>query len=126
MIKKFTKTIYFPVKKNWTVKNKFEETIHQYLANLGVDDIFQYIHNAPKNSTYISTFSGEQFLKAVGDFLSNQIISDLTTASDFTILANKSTEEADHSQVTIFVCYVDAFANEPVERFLGTVKLRNS
>ena len=61
LIKKFTKTIFFLAKKKWIVKNNFEETI-EYLANLGVDNIFQYINNAPKNFKYISTFSAEQFL----------------------------------------------------------------
>ena len=125
LIKKFIKTIYFLDKKKWTVKNNFEETI-EHLANLGVDDIFQHINNAPKNSTYISTFSAEQFLKAVGDFLSNQIITDLIAAGDFTILADESTDEADHSQMSIFVCFVDAFGNKPVEIFLGIVKLTTS
>ena len=87
LIKKFIKSVYFLAKKKWTVKNNFEETI-EYLANLGVDDILQHINNAPKNSTYISTFSLEQFLKAVGDFLSDQIITDLIAAGDFTILAS--------------------------------------
>ena len=68
----------------------------EYLANLGVDDIFQDINGAPNNSPCISTFSAEQFLKAVGDFLSDQIITDLIAASDFTILADKTTDKADH------------------------------
>ena len=84
------------------MKNNFEETI-KYLANLGVDDIFQHINNAPKNSTYISTFSAEQFLKAVGDFLRDQIISDLIAAVDFMILADESTDKADRSQMSIFL-----------------------
>ena len=95
LIKKFIKTIYFLAKKKWAVKNNFEETI-EYLANLGVDVIFQHINNAPENSTYISTFSAEQFLKAVGDFL---IITDLIATGDFTILADESTDKADHSDV---------------------------
>ena len=70
LIKKLIKTIYFVAKKKWAVKNNFEETV-EYLANLGVEDIFQNISNAPKNSTYISTFSVDQFLKAIGDFLSD-------------------------------------------------------
>ena len=125
LIKKFIKMIYFLAKKKWAVKNNFEETI-EYFANLGVDDLFQHINNAPKNSTYISTFIAEQFLKAVGDFLSNQIITDLIAAGDFTILADESTDEADHSQMSIFVCFVDAFGNKPVEIFLGIVKLTTS
>ena len=63
---------------------------------------------------YISSFSAEQFLKAVGDFLCNKIITDLTVASDFMILADESTEDVDHLQMTIFVCFVDAFDNKPV------------
>ena len=86
--------MYFLAKKKWAVTNNFEETI-AYLANLWVDDIFQDINNAPKNSTYISTFSAEKFLKVVGDFLSDQIITDLIAAGDFTILADESTDEAD-------------------------------
>ena len=122
LIKKFIKMIYFLAKKKWAVNNNSEETI-EYLANLGVDDIFQHINNIPKNSTYISTFSAEQFLKAVGDFL---IITDLIATGDFTILADKSTDKADHSQMSIFVRFVDAFDNKPVERFLGIVKLTTS
>ena len=62
-------------------------------------------------------------MKAVGDFLSAQIITDLIAASDFKILADESTDEADHLQMSIFVCFVDAFDNKPVETFLGVVKL---
>ena len=58
--------IYFLDKKIWTVKNNFEETFEERS-----DDIFQQINNAPKNSTYISTFSAKQFLKAVGDLNHN-------------------------------------------------------
>ena len=105
--------IYFLDKKIWTVKNNFEETFEERS-----DDIFQHINNAPKNSTYISTFSAEKFLKVVGDFLSDQIITDLIAAGDFTILADKSTDEADRSQMSIFVRFANAFDNnKPVERF---------
>ena len=114
----------FLAKKRRDVKNNFEETI-EYLANLRVDDIFQHINNAPKNSTYISTFSAEKFLKAVGDFLSDQIITDLIAAGDFTILADESTDEADRSQMSIFVRFVDASEKKP-ERFLVIVKLATS
>ena len=109
--------IYFLDKKIWTVKNNFEETFEERS-----DDIFQHINNAPKNSTYISTFSAEQFLKAVGDFLSDQIITDLIAAGDFTILANESADKADRSQMSIRY----ALDNRPVERFLGILKLTTS
>ena len=115
------KMIYFLDKKIWTVKNNFEETFEERS-----DDIFQHINNAPKNSTYISTFSAKQFLKAVGDFLNDQILTDLIAASNFTILADKSTDKTDLLQISIFVCFTDAFGNKPVERYLGIAKLTTS
>ena len=65
-------------------------------------------------------------MKAVGDFLSDQIITDLIAAGDFTILADESTDEADYSQMSVFVRFVDAFDNKAVERFSGIVKLTTS
>ena len=65
-------------------------------------------------------------MKAVGDFLSDQIITDLIAAGDFTILADESTDKADSLQMSIFVRFVDAFDNKPVEKFLGIVRLTTS
>ena len=65
-------------------------------------------------------------MKAVGDFLSDQIITDLIAVSDFMILADESTDGADRSQMSIFVHFVNAFDNKPVERFSGIVKLTTS
>ena len=56
-------------------------------------------------------------MKVVGDFLSDQIITDLIAAGDFTILAEKSTDEAVHLQISIFVPLVDAFNNKPLKDF---------
>ena len=108
--------IYFLAKKKWVLKNNFEETI-EYLANLEVDNIFQHINNAPKNSTYISTFSAEQFLKAVGDFLSDQITTDLIAAGDFTILADESTDEADRRRYQFLFILLMLLTISPLKDF---------
>ena len=42
------------------------------------------------------------------------------------ILADESTDEVDHLQMSIFVRFVDTFDNKPIERFLGIVKLTTS
>ena len=65
-------------------------------------------------------------MKAIGDFLSNQIITDLIADGDFKILADESTDEADLFQILIFVCFTDAFDNNPIERFLSIVKSTTS
>ena len=64
-------------------------------------------------------------MKAVGDVLSDQIITDFIAAGDFTILADESTDEADCSQMSIFVHFIDAF-DKLVERFLVAVNLKTS
>ena len=88
--------------------------LFSYIANLAVEDIFQCINNATKNSTYISTFSDEQFLKAVGNFLSNQIIIYLIAAGELMIPIDESADKADHLQRSIFVCFVDDFDSKLV------------
>ena len=65
-------------------------------------------------------------MKAIGDFLSNQIITDLIADGDFKILADKSTDETVLFQISIFVHFTDAFDNNPTERFLSIVKLTTS
>ena len=65
-------------------------------------------------------------MKAIGDFLSNQIITDLIADGDFKILADESIDEADLFQILIFVRFTDAFDNNPIERFLSIVKLTTS
>ena len=50
----------------------------------------------------------------------------MITAIDFTILADESTDEADRSQLALFVRYVDTSDNLPKESFLGIVKIGTS
>ena len=84
------------------------------------------MNNAPGNSTYTSTSSAEQFLKAIGDYLNERIINDILASGDFTILADESTDEGDRSQMSVFARFVDACENKPVERFLEMAKLTTS
>ena len=113
--------IYFITKKKWAVKNNFEETI-EYLANFGVGNIFQHVDNVPKNFTYISTFSAELILESSLRLFKQ---CSFQAAVDLTILADKSTGKADCSQMSIFVCFVDAFGNKLFKR-LGIVKFTTS
>ena len=125
LIKKFIKIIYFLAKKKWAVKNNFEEVL-KFIADIGDEDICLHLNNAPGNSTYTSTSSAEQFLKTIGDYLNERIITDILASGDFTILADESTDEGDRSQMSVFARFVEVSENKPVERFLGMVKLTTS
>ena len=96
LIKKFLKTVYFMAKQKWAVKNNFEDMTN-FLSNIGVEGIKLHIENAPQNAIYSSTTSAEQFLKAIGDYLNEQLATDVLAAREFYVLLDESTDERDRS-----------------------------
>ena len=117
-IKKFLKTVYFVAKKKWAVKNNFEDMIN-FPSDIGVEDIKLHIENAPQNDIYTSITSAEQFLKAIGDYLNEQLVTDLLAAGEFSVLSDKSKDEGDRSLMEEFICFVNITSHKVQERFLG-------
>ena len=54
------------------------------------------------------------------------MIDDINLAEDFSLLADESTDEADRSELSIFVHYVDLQKHCPVEKFLGITQVEHS
>ena len=75
---------------------------------------------------YTSTMSAEQFLKAIGDYLNEQLVTDVLAAGEFSAFANESTNEGDHSNMAVFICFVNFTLHKVQERSLGVVKLAKS
>ena len=121
LIKKFLKTVYFIAKQKWAVKNNFEDMIN-FLSDIGVEDIKLHIENAPQNAIYTSTTSAEQFLKARGDNLNEQFVTDVLAAGESSAFA----DEGDRSQMAVFIRFVNVTSHKVQERFLGVVKLAKS
>ena len=96
LIKKFLKTVYFMAKQKWAVKNNFEDMTN-FLSDIGVESIKLHIENAPQNAIYTSTTSAEQFLRAIGDYLNEQLATDVLAAREFYVLLDESTDERDRS-----------------------------
>ena len=63
-------------------KNNFEQVL-RFVMDVGDEDIALHLEHAPKNASYTSTFTAEQILKVIGDYLNQHI----------TILADESTDE---------------------------------
>ena len=125
LIKKFLKTVYFMAKQKWAVKNNFEDMIN-FLSDIGVEDIKLHIENAPQNAIYTSTMSAEQFLKAIGDYLNEQLVTDVLAVGEFSVLPDQSTDEGDRSQMAVFIRFVNTTSHKVQGRFLGVVKLAKS
>ena len=87
IVKKLIKTVYFLSHKKWAVKQNSKE--------LEDPDLSAHILFAPKNATYCTANSAEEFLKLIGDFLHDQNITDLQLSGDVTLLADESMDEAD-------------------------------
>ena len=77
------------------MKHNFEELIKFIAFELEDPDLSAHILSAPKNATYCMANSVVEFLKLIGDFLHDQNITNLQLSGDFTLLADKSMDEAD-------------------------------
>ena len=49
----------------------------------------------------------DNFIKCLSSFFENGLLSHLTNATDFSILANETTDIVNHAVLSIFVCYVN-------------------
>ena len=125
LITKFLRTVYFMAKQKWAVKNNFEDVIN-FLSDIGVEDIKLHIENAPQNAIYTSTTSAKNFLKAIGDYLNEQLVTDVLAAGEFSVLADESMDGRDRSQIAVFIRFVNVTSHKVQERFLGVVQLAKS
>ena len=79
-----------------------------------------------KNTSYVSHFTVDEMVKVISDYREAKFLSDLLAAGDFSLLTDESTNETGRAQLSIFVCYVDLFTNEPKEEFVCIRKFGTS
>ena len=77
------------------MKQNFEKLISFITFELEDPDLSAHILSAPKNATYCTANSVEEFLKLIGDFLHDQNVTDFQVSGDFTLLADENTDDAD-------------------------------
>ena len=126
LIKKLIITAYFLVKNNMAVKQSFKKFV-KFIALDFEEKLFSmYLSNSSKNVTYCTSNSVEEYLKVLGEFLDENLIKDILAMGDVTVLKDESIDDANRSQMLLFVRYVDARTNFPVEKFMEMVKLTTS
>ena len=77
-------------------------------------------------ATYVSTTSTDEFMKCLSDHLEEGFLSRLAAASDFSLMADETTDIADRAQLSIFIRYVDSDDHQVKEEFLGLVEVVGS
>ena len=125
VITKFFKITYFLAKKKWAVKNNFSDIV-EFLKDIGDKEIVNFLNGAQKNATYTSKFTVEDYICYISDYLEEELIDNIKLAEDFSLLADDSTDEADRSELSIFVHYVDLLKHCPVEKLLGITQVVHS
>ena len=96
-----------------------------FLSKIGAEDIKLHIENAPQNAIYLhhecwTIFENNRRLP------NKQLVTDVLAAGEFSAFADKSTNEGDHSNMAVFICFVNVTSHKVQERSLGVVKLAKS
>ena len=108
------------------VKQNFEKFVKFIAFQLEEKLFASHLSNAPKNANCCTANSVEEYLKVIGDFLNEKLIDDLLATGDLTVLADESTDDANRSEMALFVRYIYASTNLPVEHFMQMAKLTTS
>ena len=62
----------------------------------------------------------------ISDYLNDGLLSRLITATDFSIMAHKTTDVSDRAELATFVTYIDSDSNDVKEEFLGLVQIEGN
>ena len=79
-----------------------------------------------KNTTYMSHFTVDEIIKLISDKIEAKFLHNLLTSNDFSILKDKSLDEAEKAQLTICVHYIDSSTYETFEHYVCIRKLSTS
>ena len=65
-------------------------------------------------------------MEAIGDYLNEQLVTNVLAAGEFSVLADESTDNGDCSQMAVFIRCVNVTSHKVQEKILGVVKLAKS
>ena len=111
--------------RKWAVQENSEDVI-EFLNDLGDQDINDHLRESSSRATYVSTTSTDEFLCCLSDHLEGDFVSCLMSACDFSLMADKTTDMADRTELSIFTRHVDSDSHEVKEEFLGLVEVVGS
>ena len=119
------KTVYFFMKKNWAVCKNFQEMIIFY-QELADQEIKKYLNESSSRSHYMPTVTVDQFVKLINDHSEKELLSDIISAGNFSLLADETTDMVDRAVLWVYICYVDPVNNQVKEVLLGISEIQYS
>ena len=84
------------------------------------------MNESSPRSHYMSTVTVDEFLKLVNDHLYQELLNDIISAGNFSLLADESTDMADRAVLSVYIRYVDPVNNQVKEVYLGLVEIQDS
>lgn len=123
ILTKYIKILYFMVKKQWAISENFESLVRFLGENLEDEEISSYLNKCRKNATYLSSISVDNILSSISQFIEQITLTEISCSDFFTLLADESTDGAQHEQLGIIVRY--KIRNDPStkEKYVGVVNL---
>ena len=125
-IKNILKTSYFLVKKNGLYIQENFTDIVDFFKDLDDKDIVKHLKGSSSCATYTSKTSAEEFVQHIRDYLEEGFKDHLLTASEFSLMADETTNISGQAELSIFVYYVDSDIHKINEEFLGMVEVIDS
>ena len=117
--------MFFYEKKNSAVRKKFEEIIIFY-QELGDQKIKKYFIGSSSRSHYMPTVSVDEFLKLINDHLEQELLNDIMSAENFSLLADKTTDMANRAVLSVYIRYLHSVNNQVKEVYLRLVEIQDS
>ena len=74
----------------------------------------------------MSTVTVDEFLKLINDHLEQDLLNDIISTGNFTLLADETTDMADRAVLSVYIRYVDPVNNQVKEVYLGLVEIQDS
>ena len=96
------------------------------MTDLGDTDIQEHLHQSSSRAKYVSKASADENLTCISDYLDYWLLSHLAKATDFSILADETTDVSNRAELATFVRYVDSDSNDVKEEYLGLVQIKGN
>ena len=65
-------------------------------------------------------------LKLINDHLEQELLNDIISAGNFSLLADETTDMADRAVPSVYIHYVDPVNNQVKDVYLGLVEIQDS
>ena len=72
------------------------------------------------------TVSVDEFLKLINDHLEQELLNDIMSAENFSLLADKTTDMANRAVLSVYIRYLHSVNNQVKEVYLGLVEIQDS